>query len=82
MTIIRANGARSNLEVENLRGELRRCYQDQEELIDIHVRLTRKRLRQLPVEEVEDEVLDLAKDFQRERLGRIRRKLGELFGGR
>jgi hypothetical protein len=82
MTIIRANGARSNLEVENLRGELRRCYHDQEELIDIHVRLTRKRLRQLPVEEVEDEVLDLAKDFQRERLGRIRRKLGELFGGR
>ena len=82
MTVIKAGAERAQLQEDNLRRELRRCYHDPEELIDIHVRLTRKRLRELPVEEVEDEVLYLARDFTRKRQARVRMKLGMLLGGR
>lgn len=70
------------MEEENLRQALRRHYHDFEELCDIHVRLTRKRLHELSEDHVEDEILDLARGFTKERQKRIKRKLGELMGGR
>ena len=82
MTIIKAGAERCQLEEDNLRQELRHCYHDFEELCDIHVRLTRKRLHELTKDQVEDEVLELAQGFTKERQRRIRRKLGELMGGK
>ena len=82
MTIIKAGAERTQLEEENLRHELRRCYHDFEELCDIHVRLTRKRLHEISLDQVEDEILDLAQGFTKERQKRIKLRLGELMGGR
>lgn len=82
MTVIKANGMKADLEEDSLRRDLRRCYHNFDELCDIHIRLTRKRLYKLSKEQVEDEVIDLARDYTRERWKRVRTRLGELFGGR
>jgi len=81
VSLITTSSRRVDIEEEVLRRELRRVYHDKEELMDIAVRLRRKHYHRMTVEEIENEVIELSRDFLKERHERARSKLAELMGG-
>jgi len=81
ISVISKSSKRVETERETLRAELRKYYQDREELIDILVRQVRKAGRRMSVEDIEDWVIDLAHGFIKDRAKRAREEIARLMGG-